>query len=319
MCDEPSPKPEHSRQRIGIICLVITLVMLAILIALEFLGKHIPPTAEFYSYIFLSLTLSITMGVWLGTGNSSGTINIPLVRGGNDGMKLDFNLIGGIGAFVVCMALLVTLKQIHTLPKSKEAWQLSDYLRSTKIADNAPEGNFYMLHRKGKNGPISVADKETTLTMEDSYQVYIRMAEEGYAYVFQYEQGGQLNVIFPELDGAEYSSGSNPIQAEEQLYLPARNSSFHLTPEPSIESLVLVATSRRLPAFENLLIQAESQGSDFQSKELSINKRAIGGIRLDTPAIPSDLVHLKNELSHLEKGTDGILIKEVKMTNKGIL
>jgi hypothetical protein len=94
------------------------------------------------------------------------------------------------------------------------------------------------------------------LTSGDRYRVEVRPGSAGYLYVFQVDSRGKLDVIFPRLVEAQFSTGRNPVAEGDPITLPDEERAFHLDDHLGVEQVYAVVTPARWQEIETALVRA---------------------------------------------------------------
>lgn len=86
-----------------------------------------------------------------------------------------------------------------------------------------------------------------TLTSDHLYGVYLRPAEDCFAYVFQADSAGQVQLIFP---NSHFHTDGNRLSAREERWVPNDQELYELDENKGIETIYVVASREPLPELE---------------------------------------------------------------------
>jgi hypothetical protein len=125
---------------------------------------------------------------------------------------------------------------------------------------------------------------------------------------------GKLDLIFPRLPDAPFSSGRNPVAEDVTIVLPDGKRAFHLDDHLGVEQIYAVVTPTRWREIENALVRASHAvpqpvpvTAPFIGRDRSI--AAVVDVPSKTPARPAR-GRPGDKVVAMVTGTKGVLVIE---------
>jgi serine/threonine protein kinase len=151
-----------------------------------------------------------------------------------------------------------------------------------------------------------------TMSSADKYRIVFQPEEAAYFYIFQIDNTGKLDWLFPRNRSSPYSLGANPVPAGVWTELPDGGTTFYLDENLGVEHIYIVATHSRWNDLEAALEKASKSRAAKSSIQYAFNlqTRGVGGTRLiDSP--PSQRMETSpTNVRQLIKGKAGVLVIE---------
>jgi serine/threonine protein kinase len=151
-----------------------------------------------------------------------------------------------------------------------------------------------------------------TMSSADKYRIVFQPEEAAYFYIFQIDNTGKLDWLFPRNSSSPYSMGANPVPAGVWTELPDGGTTFYLDENLGVEHIYIVATHSRWNDLEAALAKASKSRAAKASIQYAFNlqTRGVGGTRLiDSPPSPRTETSPTN-VRQLIKGQAGVLVIE---------
>jgi serine/threonine protein kinase len=188
---------------------------------------------------------------------------------------------------------------------------------SGERAGAAPSAAVAVLGRRAGAGAFRKLGDGEELSSEDDYRILVRPEGAAFVYVFQIDSRGKLDVLYPRLPGARFSTGANPVAPGDWTAVPAQDAALHLDERLGVEHVYVAATAQRWPELE----QALRRGAEARARRpvaveapLGFRTRGVGGItRVPLPAAKVDVEEQRNRAEKVElmvTGAKGVLVVE---------
>lgn len=117
-----------------------------------------------------------------------------------------------------------------------------------------PELEFSIIaRRKGRKQGV-LNDGDALASQTDFYFLVARPVSEGYLYIFQVDSLGKQTWLFPKNKTSPFSTGENPVRAEQDIQAPADMELF-LDDNTGIERVFVVFSSAPWPKLESALLE----------------------------------------------------------------
>lgn len=152
------------------------------------------------------------------------------------------------------------------------------------------------------------------LSSRNRYRVLMRPEETAYAYVFQIDTRGKLDVLFPRVPGAKFSQGENPIERGSWTSVPRTDApGYFLDEHLGVEHLYAVLASRPWSELERALERAAAQPAPRDVRAaFGLRTRGVGGIgKAPAPPLPGASLDVTDRVELLMTGTHGVLAREI--------
>jgi hypothetical protein len=187
-----------------------------------------------------------------------------------------------------------------------------------ELSGATPKAEVRLFGQSGRGARASwrLLPNGAALTSSDGYRVVVRPGGAGYLYVFQVDSRGKLDLIFPRLPQARFSTGKNPVVAGAQVTLPDETHAFHLDQHLGVEQIYAVLVEQRWGALEQALAKASRVPPRARPVEAPVmgHDRGIGSVvDVTLPAktlTPSALPLSGEKVATLVTGTKGVLVVE---------
>jgi hypothetical protein len=150
------------------------------------------------------------------------------------------------------------------------------------------------------------------LTSGDRYRVEVRPGSAGHLYVFQVDSRGKLDVIFPRLAEARFSTGHNPVAEGGTITLPDQERAFHLDDHLGVEQVYAVVVPARWQEIETALVRASRAAPRPRPVTAPVigRDRGIGAVVEVTPKAQSARRPSGEKVVAMLTGTKGVLVVE---------
>ena len=127
-----------------------------------------------------------------------------------------------------------------------------------EFSGGVPRAEVRLLAQSGRGHDVTwrPLPNGAALTSGDRYRVEVRPGSAGHLYVFQVDSRGKLDVIFPRLAEAQFSTGHNPVAEGGTITLPDEERAFHLDDHLGVEQVYAVVTPARWQEIEAALVRA---------------------------------------------------------------
>jgi hypothetical protein len=188
-------------------------------------------------------------------------------------------------------------------------------LRLAYTADRpgeAPSAAISLLGRKRRGEWRTLRDGEP-LSSADDYKAMVRPEAPAFAYVFQVDSRGKLDVLFPRLPGAPYSTGENPLPPAAWTSVPTQAEALHLDENLGVEHLYVVVATQRWPELEKSLGRALRVAMPKAvDAPFGLRTRGVGGLTKGSPSAPTAAASRKQaeNVELLVSGAKGALVVE---------
>jgi tRNA A-37 threonylcarbamoyl transferase component Bud32 len=201
----------------------------------------------------------------------------------------------------------------NVAPEVKAALNLA---YTKELAGGVPSAEVRLLAPSGRDHDSvwRALPNGAALTTGDRYRIEVRPGSAGHLYVFQVDSRGKLDLIFPRLPQAEFSSGENPVVAGRTITLPSGGRAFNLDNHVGVEQVYAVATPTRWPEIEAALMRAGRAAPRSRPITAPVmgRDRGIGAVVEAVPNMPANMVHRPSgdKVVAMVTGTKGVLVLE---------
>jgi hypothetical protein len=141
----------------------------------------------------------------------------------------------------------------------------------------------------------------------------MRPEDTAYAYVFQIDTRGALDVLFPHFPGAKFSQGENPVERGRWTRVPHDHAeAYYLDESLGVEHLYVVLSSRPWSELERALARAATQRTPRAVRHaFGLRTRGVGGIAKATAPAPPGAIPETERVELLVTGANGALVREM--------
>jgi serine/threonine protein kinase len=170
-----------------------------------------------------------------------------------------------------------------------------------------------MVQRGAKAGaPWRPLVEGESMSSADKYRIVFQPEEAAYFYIFQIDNTGKLDWLFPRNRSSPYSLGANPVPAGVWTELPDGGTTFYLDENLGIEHIYIVTTHSRWNDLEAVLAKASKSRAAKSSIQYAFNlqTRGVGGTRLIDSPPPQSTETSSGNVRQLIKGKAGVLVVE---------
>jgi serine/threonine protein kinase len=170
-----------------------------------------------------------------------------------------------------------------------------------------------MVQRGAKAGaPWRPLVEGESMSSADKYRIVFQPEEAAYFYIFQIDNTGKLDWLFPRNGSSPYSMGTNPVPAGVWTELPDGGATFYLDENLGIEHIYIVTTHSRWNDLEAVLAKASKSRAAKSSIQYAFNlqTRGVGGTRLIDSPPPQSTETSSGNVRQLIKGKAGVLVVE---------
>jgi hypothetical protein len=195
--------------------------------------------------------------------------------------------------------------------------EVEDALRlaySTKLQEVAPSSAAAIMVQRGAKAtaPWRPLVEGETMSSADKYRIVFQPEEAAFFYVFQVDNSGKLDWLFPRNNSSPYSLGANPVPAGGWTQIPTGDQAFYLDENQGVEHIYIVATRSRWSDLESALAKASKSRVAKSSIQYAFNlqTRGVGGTRLLDSPPPQSTETSSANVRQLVKGKAGVLVVE---------
>ncbi len=164
--------------------------------------------------------------------------------------------------------------------------------KAEKTVDSPISVKIQYLYRHKHDKAFETLTKDVVLHSGDYYKIVFTPTETTYLYIFQKGSSGNIFRLFP-MKGFKgvTVNNQNPVQANEEYYIPAKGKSFFLDSQTGKESIYVIVARKRDDVLEDqyqqVIIARQEQNQekiDIAQTNLSraIKMRDFGGIAEDS-------------------------------------
>jgi hypothetical protein len=121
----------------------------------------------------------------------------------------------------------------------------------------------------GSDRKLRMVHPGMTLTSEHLYGVYLRPVEDCFAYVFQVDSTGQVQMIFPNSD---FHTGGNRLDAGEDRWVPNDQELYQLDEHQGTETIYVAASRQPLRELEEMAGKTSEKGDMSGSKDQLLDR-----------------------------------------------
>jgi hypothetical protein len=185
-----------------------------------------------------------------------------------------------------------------------------------EFSGGAPSAEVRLLAQsgRGQNAAWRPLHNGAALTSGDRYRVEVRPGSAGHLYVFQVDSRGKLDVIFPRLAEAQFSTGHNPVVEGGTITLPDEERAFHLDDHLGVEQVYAVVTPERWQEIETALVRASRAAPRPRAVTAPVigRDRGIGAVVDVAPKAPAPSARRPSgeKVVAMLTGTKGVLVIE---------
>jgi len=195
--------------------------------------------------------------------------------------------------------------------------EVEDALRlaySTKLQEVAPSAAAAIMVQRGVKAtdPWQPLVEGETMSSADKYRIVFQPGESAFFYIFQIDNSGKLDWLFPRNNSSQYSMGANPVSAGVWTELPDGDATFYLDENLGVEHIYVVATRSRWSDLETALTKASKSRAGKSSIQYAFNlqTRGVGGTRLIDSPPPQNMDTSSTNVRQLIRGKAGVLVVE---------
>ena len=185
---------------------------------------------------------------------------------------------------------------------------------SAKLQEVAPSAAAAIMVQRGAKAanPWRPLVEGETMSSADKYRVVFQPEEAAFFYVFQVDNSGKLDWLFPRNDSSPYSVGTNPVPASFWAEIPEGDQALYLDENLGVEHIYIVATRSRWVDLETALAKASKSSAAKSSIQYAFNlqTRGVGGTRLLGSSPPQSTEASSGKVRQLVKGKAGVLVFE---------
>jgi hypothetical protein len=124
---------------------------------------------------------------------------------------------------------------------------------------------------RGEDGRLRQVHEGMTLTSKHLYGLYLRPAQDCYAYIYQVDSQGTVARLFP---NADFHTGGNFLREGEERWVPNDTRLFELDETNGTETIYIVASRRDLPALAGEMAQHKD---DLQKQFKTLRLMSVKG------------------------------------------
>ena len=185
-----------------------------------------------------------------------------------------------------------------------------------EFSGGAPSAEVRLLAQSGRGHEAAwrPLPNGAALTSGDRYRVEVRPGSDGHLYVFQVDSRGKLDVIFPHLAEAQFSTGHNPVAEGGTITLPDEEHAFHLDDHLGVEQVYAVVTPARWQEIETALVRAGRAAPRPRPVTAPVigRDRGIGAVVEVAPKAPAQQARRPTgeKVVAMLTGTKGVLVVE---------
>jgi len=185
---------------------------------------------------------------------------------------------------------------------------------STERQELAPSAAAAIMVQRGAKAadPWRPLVEGETMSSVDKYRIVFQPEEAAFFYVFQVDNSGKLDWLFPRNNSSQYSMGANPAPADAWTQLPDGGQAFYLDENLGVEHIYIIATLSRWVDLETVLAKASKSSRSKSSIQYAFNlqTRGVGGTRLIDSPPPQSTQASPASVRQLIKGKAGVLVVE---------
>lgn len=126
----------------------------------------------------------------------------------------------------------------------------------------------------GSDGKLRRLHEEMILTSDDHYALYLRPAQDCYAYIYQVDSEGNVLRLFP---NANLDTDTNPLEAGKEYWVPNDREFLFLDENTGTETIYVIVARSELPGLRRL-ISAKSKRK-LQERMENLHLMGVGGKR----------------------------------------
>jgi len=178
-------------------------------------------------------------------------------------------------------------------PKADDDAKQPKFVKKQKVGGNdspiSVKIQYLYRHKQGK--AFKTLTNEAVLHSGDYYKIVFTPTETTYLYIFQKGSSGNIFRLFPmkSFKGVTVNN-QNPVQANAEYYIPAKDKSFYLDSKTGKESIYVIVARQRDNVLEDqyqqvLMARQEQNQEKLELAQTTLNRaikmRDIGGIAED--------------------------------------